>query len=149
MRRKLSGLCWPTGVAVATAMLIAVTGSAQDRAKNQEKPAQVQDAERVVQEQVEAYNKHDLDAFVATYSPDIKAYRFPDKLLGSGHEEMRKVFGALFEKEPGLHAEIMKRIVQGDHVIDHEKVVVGGRDDRQVAIYQVKGGKIINVWFIR
>jgi uncharacterized protein (TIGR02246 family) len=151
MRRRLSDLNWPTGVAVATLILIAVTGSAQDREgeRKQTRSAKAQDVERVVQEQVEAYNKRDLDAFLATYSPDIKLHQFPDKLTSSGLEEMRKQYGALFEGTPGLKAEITKRIVQGDYVIDHEKVTFGGRESTAAAIYQVRGGKIVNVWFIQ
>ncbi len=148
MRRRLSGMNWPTAVAVATLLLIAVAGSAQDREKKQTTPAKAQDVERVIQKQVEAYNKHDLDAFLATYSPDIRLHEFPDKLTSSGLEEMRKQYGALFERAPGLKAEITKRIVQGNYVIDHEKVTFGGRESTAVAIYQIREGKIVNVWFI-
>jgi uncharacterized protein (TIGR02246 family) len=148
MRRRLSGMNWPTAVAVATLLLIAVAGSAQDREKKQTKPAKAQDVERIIQEQVEAYNKHDLDAFLATYSPDIRLHEFPGKVTSSGLEEMRKQYGALFARAPGLKAEITKRIVQGNYVIDHEKVTFGGRESTAVAIYQIGGGKIVNVWFI-
>ena len=105
--------------------------------------------EKVVQEQVEAYNRHDIDAFLKTYSPEIKLYDFPDKESASGLESMRERYGKLFKREPSLKVKIVKRIVQGDRVIDQEEVSVGGRQFNAVAIYQVKGDKITAVWFLK
>ena len=106
-------------------------------------------AEKVVREQVDAYNRHDLDAFLKTYSADIKLYEFPDKEIASGLEAMRKTYGKLFEREPDRKAKIARRIVQGDYVIDHEEVSGGGREFKAIAIYLVKDGKITTVWFLK
>src|SRR4051812_22728497 len=106
--------------------------------------------EMVVQEQVEAYNRHDIEAFLKTYSPEVKVFDFPDKLRFSGLEDMRERYGKIFKSEPGLTVKIASRIVQGDHVIDHEEVSKGGdRPFTVVAIYRVAGGKITAVWFLR
>ena len=109
----------------------------------------VSEPEKVVQEQLEAYNRHDVDAFLKTYSAEIKLYEFPDKEISSGLEPMRKTYGRLFEREPDRKAKIAKRIVQGDYVIDHEEVSGGGREFKAVAIYRVKNDKITAVWFLR
>ncbi|SIO61414.1 hypothetical protein SAMN05444166_6753 [Singulisphaera sp. GP187] len=106
-------------------------------------------AEQVVQAQVEAYNRHDLEAFLKNYAPEIKLYDFPDKETGSGLESMRERYGNLFKREPTLNVKIVKRIVQGDRVVDQEEVSVGGRQFHVVAIYQVKGDKITAVWFLK
>lgn len=79
-------------------------------------------ATEIVQQQVNAYNARDLEAFIATYSPNIKIYTFPDTLRSSGHAEMRKSYGEFFQKTPSLHCEIVNRMVQGNFVIDHERV---------------------------
>lgn len=107
--------------------------------------------EAVVQLQLEAYNAGDLDAFAATYAPDIRIYDHPDRLLMSGIDQLRERYGALFDAAPELHASIDRRIVRGMFVIDHETVT--GRPDggmiEAVAIYEVRSGRIQNVWFIR
>jgi len=108
-------------------------------------------AEDVVQQQVNAYNARNTDAFLATYSPEIKIYNHPDNLLYSGHEEMRQHYQFLFESNPNLHVQIVKRIVAGNYVIDREKIT--GRSDQNirhaVAIYHIQDGLIQKVWFIR
>ena|SRR3712207_2319253 len=114
-------------------------------------PARPAGAEQVVQLQLDAYNRRDVDAFLNTYASDAKLYDHPNKLLASGTEQMRPVYSRLFKEAPDLKAKVSNRIVQGEFVIDQE-VVTGLPDNRQVtavAIYQVKGGKITNVWFVR
>jgi hypothetical protein len=105
-------------------------------------------AEQLVQEQVEAYNRHDLDGFLNCYSPDIKLYDFPDKLVGSGLAGMRATYGRLFRETPDLKVAITERIAQGDTVIDHESGSGNGRKFSAIAIYRVKNGKIVGVWFV-
>jgi imidazolonepropionase-like amidohydrolase len=104
----------------------------------------------IVQQQVNAYNARDLEAFIATYSPDIKLYTYPDKLENTGHEEMRKTYGELFKRAPKLHCEIINRIAQGNFVIDHERVtgLPNGRIINAVAIYEVRDNLIQRVWFV-
>jgi len=105
----------------------------------------------IVQQQVNAYNARDIDAFLAKYSPGIKIYEHPDNLLWSGLEEMRKPYTARFENSPSLHCEIVNRIVLGDFVIDREKVT-GLPDDQvinAVVIYEVQEGLIQQVWLLR
>jgi hypothetical protein len=53
-------------------------------------------AERVVQQQFDAYNRHDLDAFVAAHAPDVKVYRYPDSLMFEGRAVLRQKFAKLF-----------------------------------------------------
>jgi hypothetical protein len=107
-------------------------------------------AEQVVQVQLEAYNRRDLEGFLATYSPEIRIYAHPDRLLMSGLDEMRKEYGEAFTRDPSGRAAITSRMVQGDFVIDHEHVtgLSDGREIRAVAVYEVRDGKIRNVWFI-
>jgi uncharacterized protein (TIGR02246 family) len=130
-------------LAVASLLALAVCpGSGQEAKK--ESP------ERVVQDQVEAYNRHDLDSFLGFYSPDVKLYDFPGKEVSSGLDAMRKTYGKLFADNPELKVDIVKRIVQGDTVIDQEAVsVTSRRRFTAVAIYRVKEGKIAGVWFVR
>lgn len=106
-------------------------------------------AEPVVQAQVEAYNAKNIEAFLATYSDDAELFEFPDKLIARGKEQLRERYSARFV-EPQLHAEIVKRIVLGDTVVDHERVRRTFPDGPgtldAIAIYEVRDGKITRAW---
>jgi hypothetical protein len=155
MRRRSMNGC-RRAVSVAQALIlsgfIAAPGWGQGSKDDRTGPVgpAVLGPEQVVQEQVEAYNRHDIEAFLKTYSPEVKVFDFPDTMRFSGLEAMRERYGKLFKSEPDLKVEIAKRIVQGDHVIDHEEVSMGGgRRLTAVAIYRVEGGKITAVWFLK
>jgi len=106
------------------------------------------DPVEVVQRQLEAYNARDLERFAATYSDDIAIYRMPAAGPAIvGKDQLRATYRQRFAS-PGLHAEILTRIVLGNKVVDHERVV-GIRDVplEALAIYEVAGGLIRAVWF--
>lgn len=105
--------------------------------------------EDLVQAQVAAYNARNLEAFMETYADDIEFYEFPDSLMGKGKEHMRKQYEAMFKHYPNLHVEIMNRMVQGNMVIDQERVTgVGPQPLTAIAIYEVQSGKISKVHFV-
>jgi len=100
---------------------------------------------------VNAYNARDIDAFLATYSPQIKMFDHPDSLLLSGLDVMREAYMPRFENAPDLHCEIINRIVSGNFVIIQGKIS-GLRDDQVmhgVVIYEVREGLIQQTWFLR
>lgn len=105
--------------------------------------------ESIVEKQLEAYNARDIDAFMATYSQDIKLYNFPRDLTTDGPEAMRKGYAEFFKSAPDLHCEIKNRMVIGNKVIDHEEVTANGNTFNAVAIYEVENGKIAKVTFLR
>jgi hypothetical protein len=49
------------------------------------------DPEAVVQAQLDAYNAHDLVAFVAAYTEDVQLFEHPSKLLASGSVSLRRL----------------------------------------------------------
>ncbi|MGB8194465.1 MAG: amidohydrolase family protein [Chitinophagaceae bacterium] len=102
----------------------------------------------LVQRQLNAYNGHDLEAFLEPYADDVEIYQFPKTLQMRGKAEMRKAY-QFITKTPGLHCELQNRIIQGNTVIDHERVKgFGGPAAEAVAIYEVEGGKIKRVYFV-
>jgi len=109
------------------------------------------DPEAIVQAQLEAYNAHDIDAFVATYADDAQIFEHPAKLLAAGPAQLRERYTARF-KEPNLRAVVAKRIIMGNMVIDHERVTrtfpEGPGMLEAVAIYEVQSGKIAKVWLV-
>lgn len=138
----------PKIITIFIAFFCPVTTPGQDHAGGRRIAGE---AERVVQEQLDAYNKGDLNAFLATYSSDIKIYTQPDILTLEGLSALRERYGKLFTENPSNHAALVNRIVQGRFVIDQEHVTgrANGQELDAVAIYEVKDGKIATVWFIR
>lgn len=98
-------------------------------------------------QQLAAYNAHNLEAFVAPYSEAVEIYDLStNKLQIKGKEAMRKNFAFLNEVEI-LHCNLLNRIVEGNFVIDHGEMIEKNRKFYGVAIYEVKDGQIIRVWF--
>jgi hypothetical protein len=106
-------------------------------------------AEGPVQRQLDAYNARDLDRFVAEYADDVRVYRPPEPepvLVG------KAAFAAHYASKrfnlPALHAEVLSRMVIGNKVVDHERVVgVGDEPFEAAAVYEVVDGSIRAVWF--
>jgi hypothetical protein len=109
------------------------------------KPSPVELADQ----QLVAYNAHNLEGFLAPYANDVEIYVLgSNKLQMKGKEEMRK--GYNFLNSPGkLHCNLINRIVQGNVVIDHEEILSDRGKFYGVAIYEIKDGKIAKVWFPR
>lgn len=106
-------------------------------------------AEEVVNEQLDAYNSRDIDAFMETYSDDIILYQQTGEVMSANAKLMRTSYESFFKNTPDLHCKVVTRILRGNYVIDHEKVIMNGETVKAVAIYHVKDGKINKVWFLR
>jgi putative hydrolase of HD superfamily len=107
--------------------------------------------EAVVQQQLEAYNARNLDAWLATCAVDGRQFEFPAKLLATGHAELRERTAVRFQ-EPNLNARLLSRAVMGNIVIDHESVTrtfpEGTWSVDLVRIYEIRAGKIQTASFI-
>ncbi len=102
----------------------------------------------LAQRQLNAYNFRNIDAFLEPYADDVEVYSFPDSLLFKGKETMRKSYSGLFEMAPDLHCELLERIVQGNIVIDKERIRVKSQLMEAVAIYHIENNKIRKVYFV-
>jgi imidazolonepropionase-like amidohydrolase len=103
----------------------------------------------LVQQQLNAYNAHDLDAFLEPYAEEVEIYNTNGKLLSKGKEQMRKDY-IFITRMPGLYCKLVNRIVQGNTVIDHEEIWFSNKPENLqygVAIYVVEKGKISKVYF--
>ncbi|UII79107.1 nuclear transport factor 2 family protein [Flagellimonas sp. CMM7] len=103
----------------------------------------------IVQKQLDAYNARDIEAFMDTYSKNIKLYEYPDTLFMEGQEKMKESYGSYFENTPDLHCELKSRIIIGNRVIDEEYITANGVNFRAVAIYEVENGRIIKATFLQ
>lgn len=103
----------------------------------------------IVQQQLDAYNRHDMAAFAATYSDDIELFDLGAnaKPRLTGKPALIALYSRLFVRAKP-RATIVSRAVTGAFVTDHERVTLdGGRTFDAVAVYQVEKGLIRRVWF--
>ena len=105
----------------------------------------------LAQQQLNAYNAGDIDAFLEPYADDVEIYSFPDILLTKGKENMRPNYASMFAGIPDLHCELKSRLVQGDTVIDQEFItgLPNNETAAAIAIYKIENGKIAKVYFIQ
>lgn len=105
--------------------------------------------EEVVQCQLDAYNAHDLVAFLATYSESAELTRIAsaDPPI-RGKRAISELYGAKVFNVPGHRAELLGRMAFGNKVVDHERVF-GLRPEpfEAVAVYEVNNERIDRVWF--
>jgi uncharacterized protein (TIGR02246 family) len=106
--------------------------------------------EAVVRAYTDAANRHDLEAFLALYAPDIRKFRFPGELASSGIEHNRQVYTKSFAQKSKIKVEIVELITLNDKVIVHDRVTgrPDGKTADEVTIYQVENGKITNIVYV-
>ncbi|WP_037286853.1 nuclear transport factor 2 family protein [Saccharibacillus sacchari] len=107
-------------------------------------------AEELVQLQLENYNAHDLEGFLAVYAEDAKLYNLLDgTLMAEGREAMRERYRKRFAVDQ-VQAKLVNRMVIGSRVIDHEEVTQAGSDRvlQAAAIYETSEGLIRAAWFV-
>ncbi|MBI1343537.1 MAG: amidohydrolase family protein [Terrimonas sp.] len=103
--------------------------------------------EMLAQEQLNAYNAHNLEAFLAPYADDVEIYQFPNTLQIKGKDAMRKAYQFVAQSK-GLYCRLVNRIISGNMVIDQEEVRGLGPDTlKGIAIYYIENGKISKVYF--
>jgi hypothetical protein len=100
---------------------------------------------RPVQDQLEAYNAHDLEKFLRPYAEDVVVKKQPTgTVLMQGKAAMRPGYADQFTHHPEIVCDVKSRIVAGEWIFDHEFSSSGGD---VVAAYHVKDGQIVEVWF--
>lgn len=103
----------------------------------------------IVQNQLEAYNRRDIDSFISFYSSGITIKSLSGELILEGMMAFRQRYLERFSN-PKLHCAIENRIVFGNRVIDYEKIE--GIDPtgvyEVVVIYEISGEKIIRLTII-
>ncbi|OLS20716.1 MAG: hypothetical protein HeimC2_36170 [Candidatus Heimdallarchaeota archaeon LC_2] len=104
----------------------------------------------LIDRQIEAYNKQDIEEFIDCYSDNIEVYMLEsNKKLTDGKEQLKKVMKASFVSKPKAKTLVESRLTQNNLVIDVE--AVSGHEDgkliRSIAIYEITDDKISKLWF--
>lgn len=109
--------------------------------------------EQIVQNNLDSYNKKDIENFMLTFDENIKMYQFgQDKPVAIGKTEVKKLYNNLFKASPKLHSTILNRIIFDNKVIDYESIVGRmGSDEviEMILIYEVLNGKIVKTTAIK
>jgi len=103
----------------------------------------------LVDQQLLGYNGHNLDLFLKPFSEDVEMFSMPKHSLDiKGKVAARKSY-EFVQTTPDLYCRILKRIVQGNTIVDHEEVYAGGsgKPFYGIATYVVNEGKITQVYF--
>jgi hypothetical protein len=102
-----------------------------------------------VERQVDAYNAHDLDAFVGCYADNVIISDSRGAVLLAGRKAMLEEFSALFASSPELHANVVGRLNTGACVVLHERIEgYGGDPIDGIMVYHVADNVIDHaVWF--
>jgi ribosomal protein S18 acetylase RimI-like enzyme len=104
----------------------------------------------VITANLSAYNARDLEAFLASFDPDVEMHDLRSGAVSRGIDDVRARYSALFASSPALHSRLLHRSVLGDLVHDHELVTGRAGGDVEILItYEVRDGRIRRVWWAR
>jgi hypothetical protein len=112
--------------------------------------ARDEDPTNIVDAQINAYVAGDASRFAACYAEDAICTNLPSgEIMASGRAAIETRWGALFARRKASF-DLVRRIILGRMVIDHERVTDTGtgRTIEAIASYEVKDGLIQNVWFL-
>ncbi len=102
----------------------------------------------VVNERMDAYNRHDIESFMDNYDERIEVFTYLGKSLGKGKKHLRSIFEPMFQ-EGVVQVEIHHQIAKDGFVVNHETVKNGDEATEYVSIYEVRDGLIRSVSFVR
>ncbi len=98
-----------------------------------------------VARQVDAYNAHDLEAFLACYADDVVVTSGNGDALLEGLDAVRAQYDEWFSRLSDLHAEVHHRIERGAWVVDDEHATAAGLDVEALVAYHVRDERIDRV----
>jgi hypothetical protein len=105
----------------------------------------------LAQAQLDRYNAHDLEGFLALYADEVTVFEYPATPVMQGKAAMRERYARILFADSPVHAVVTQRIAHGNVVIDHEAVTghpLSG-DTRLVVMYEVRDSLIATVRFLR
>jgi hypothetical protein len=105
----------------------------------------------IVNQQLVAYNAHDIDAYMALFAPDAVISDLQSGVeIARGAEAIRALYTARFRDNPELRGEVFASTDLGDFAIDREQVLgLPTGPLHLIAIYEVREGLIRSLRFVR
>lgn len=105
----------------------------------------------VVEKQIETFNAHDLEGFLALFADELEVSEIPENPAPTRKARLRELYAERFKANPDLHASAEAQMVSGGFVIQKERIKgrAGKPPLEAVVIYQVKAGKIWRMWTLK
>ena len=104
----------------------------------------------IVDAQLDAYNKHDLEGLLKFFHPDIESYNFSGERQLQGLDSLRETFANQFNHKP--EEVVVKRMVEKNYVVDKVDVtfVVDGQTmtHQGIVIYTIEDNLIRRMTFL-
>jgi uncharacterized protein (TIGR02246 family) len=101
---------------------------------------------QIVQQQLEAYNRRDIEGFIRVFAEDATGYELGSAApMLTGRAAIRARYEQLFANSPKLHSDVVTRVALGRTVIDLERITGRNGSDQVVdlmLIYEVIEGRI-------
>jgi hypothetical protein len=106
--------------------------------------------ESIVERNLEAYNRHDLDAFMACFAPTAWIEDGLGNNMAADFAAIRARYEKRFGEHPNLRSTILNRIVVGQYVIDDEHLTgfADGSEQHVVLVYRIEQNAIAFVRFL-
>lgn len=106
--------------------------------------------EILLDQQVSFFNARNLENFASCFTDSVTVSNFPNDSLYSGRHNLKEGYANFFEKnESPIKAEVLKRFMISDIVIDQERITKDGKSYEQAAIYEIDRGLISSMSFIQ
>ena len=105
----------------------------------------------IVQRQLDAFNDHDLEAFMPLFAEDVVIYDLLDgHVVLRGIDSFRERYVEVFRERPLVRADLGGRLALGNIVIDLEHLTDGDEHppEEALAIYEVEGDVVTRMWFV-
>jgi hypothetical protein len=105
----------------------------------------------LIDRQIDAFNRHDVEAFVACYHSNALLKDIDGGIRAQGREAMVDLYKDIFLKAPHIRVDLINRMASGAFVIDLERVSghPSSADRESAIVYQVTNNQIMTVWFVR
>jgi hypothetical protein len=105
----------------------------------------------IAQAQLDAYNAQDLDKHLSYFADDMTIANLREAPNLEGLAAYRERMDGVFKQFPENKVELLGRMVVGNKVLDHEKVMRSPSAEpfEVIAVYTIENGKIKNVDFIK
>ena len=98
-----------------------------------------------VESQLEAYNAHDVSAFVECHSTTVTIEDAVGTVRVRGRDQLRDMYSSFFERAPDVRAEVLHRARVGAYVVDEERITGGPAGEQHaVAVYRIDDGGLIS-----
>lgn len=105
----------------------------------------------IAQGQLDAYNTQDLDKHLEFFADDMTIQNLGEAPNLEGLSAYKERMAGVFAQFPENKVELLNRMVLGNKVLDHEKVMRSPSAEpfEVVAIYTIENGKIARVDFVK